>query len=169
MSVMSAAEARQAAGASTEIPPRPLRIAGSAASQDGAATVGDPLDAGEKTPAEPGVTGGSASALRVTQVRMVREVTVRTLRAEGTRSGTVPQPRAATQAGAAASRTRVETQARMATQARAAMRAQVATHAQVSGQAGTPTPPTQNEVATGSLMASHARVTRQARVTSRPG
>ena len=166
MSVMSAAEARQAAGASTEIPPRPLRIAGSAAGHDDAVTAGDPLDAGGKTPAEPGITGRSASALRVTQVRTVREVTVRTLRAEGTRSGTVPQSRAATQPGAAASRTRVGTQARMATHARAAMRAQVATHARVSGQAGTPP---QTEVATDSLMTSHARVTSQARVTSRAG
>jgi nucleoid-associated protein YgaU len=152
MSVMSAAEDRQAAGASPEIPPQPLRIARSAAGQDDAAAAGNSLDAGSTTSAEPGLTGRSASALRVTHIRTVREVRVSRLQAEGHQPGIVPQPRAAAQAGATAPRTRV------AAQARVAMRAQAATHARVSGQSGT---------ASHIQAVSQARTIRQVRMTSR--
>ncbi len=129
MSVMSAAEASQAAGASPEVPLQPLRIARSAASQDDPGAAGAWLGCGDETSAEPDVIERSASALRVTQVRMVREVRVSTLRAEETRPGIVPQPRATARAGAAAPRTRMGARAGMATPA------QMATQAPVSGQA----------------------------------
>jgi nucleoid-associated protein YgaU len=172
MSVMSAAEARQAAGASPEIPPQPLLIARSAAGQEDAAAAGNRLDAGSTTSAEPGLTGRSASALRVTHVRMVREVRVSTLRAEGHQPGIVPLPRAAAQAAATAPRTRVAAQAaataprtRVAAQARAAMQAEVATHARVSDQSGTAS---QIQAASRARKISQVRMTRQARVASRP-
>jgi hypothetical protein len=164
MSVMSAAEARQAAGTSPEIPPHPLRIVRPAAGQDHAAEAADLLDPGDKTSAEPGaaepgVAERGATTLRVTQVRTVREVRVRMLRAEGTRSGIVPPPRADGPAGAAAP-PRVSAPAAPAGtttpgatvtgQARSAMRAHVAAQVRVSGQAGP---------------AGEAHVTRQARTT----
>ena len=160
MSVMSAAEAGQAAGASPEIPPQPLRIARSAADQEDAAAAGNRLDAGSTTPAEPGLTGRGESALRVTHVRMVREVRVSTLRAEGRQPGIVPLPRAAAQPAASAPRTRAATQATMA------MQAEVATHARVSGQSGTAS---QIQAASQARKISQVRMTRQARVASRPG
>src|ERR1700728_3405886 len=131
MSVMSAAEASQAAGDSPEVPLQPLGTARSAASQDDPGAAGDRLGCGDDMSAEPGVVERTSSALRVTQVRMVREVRVSTLRAEDARLGIVPQPRATAQprvsagagagaaarAGAAAPRTRVATPAEVATQA----------------------------------------------------
>ena len=170
MSVMSAAEASQAAGTSPEIPPQPLRIVRPAAGQDDAAGAGDLLDPGDKTSSEPGVAECGAATLRVTQVRTVREVRVRMLRAERARRGIAPTPRAG--GGAAAHATRV------AAQARTAMRAQVATEVRVSGQAGTAS---EVQVARQARMAMQARVTREphapdqdrvagsARVAPRPG
>ena len=152
MSVMSAAEARQEAGASPEIPSRPLRIARSAADQGDPAVAGSPLGADGETPAGPGVAGRSASALRVTRVRMVREVRVSTLRAAETGSGIVQQPRTGARAGAAAPRTRVA-RVRVASQAR------VTSQAMVSGQA---------RVATQARMASQGRMSSQAMVSGRP-
>ena len=148
MSVMSAAEASQAAGASPEVPLQPLRIARSAASQDDPGAAGAWLGCGDETSAEPDVIERSASALRVTQVRLVREVRVSTLRAEETRPGIVPQPQATARAGAAAPRTRMGARVGMATPA------QMATQAPASGQAHA---------------ASQAWVAQQARVTQRPG
>ena len=152
MSVMSAAEASQAAGASPEVPLQLLRIARSAASQDDPGAAGAWLGCGDETSGEPDVIERSASALRVTQVRMVREVRVSTLRAEETRPGIVPQPRATARAGAAAPRTRMRARAEMATPA------QMATRAPASGQA---------HAASQAWVAPHVRVTRQARVTRR--
>jgi hypothetical protein len=168
MSVMSAAEASQAAGASPEVPLQPLHIARSAASQDDPGTAGAWLGCGDETPAEPDVVERSASALRVTQVRMVREVRVSTLRAEQARPGIVPQPRATARAGAAAPRTRMAAPAGMATPA------QVATQAPASGQPGaaswiraaTPTQGASQARMTGEVhAASHTRVAQQVRVT----
>ena len=160
MSVMSAAEASQAAGASPEVPLQPLRIARSAASQDDPGAAGAWLGCGDETSAEPDVIERSASALRVTQVRLVREVRVSTLRAEETRPGIVPQPRATARAGAAAPRTRMGARVGMATPA------QMATQAPASGQAHAAS---QAWVAQQARVTRRARVTRQARVTQRPG
>lgn len=160
MSVMSAAEASQAAGASPEVPLQPLRIARSAASQDDPGAAGAWLGCGDETSAEPDVIERSASALRVTQVRMVREVRVSTLRAEETRPGIVPQPRATAQAGAAAPRTRMGARVGMATSA------QMATQVPVSGQAHAAS---QAWVAQQLRVTRQARVTRLARVVQRPG
>jgi len=167
MSVMSAAEASQAAGDSPEIPSQPLRIVRSAASQDDPGAAGTPLDAADDTSAEAGVIERSASALRVTQVRMVREVRVSTLRAGQARPGIVPQPRATPRAAAAPPRTsampqawtaprqaRVTSQARMTSQARVTSQARMASQAQVTSQA---------------RMTSQAWVTSQARVAHRAG
>jgi hypothetical protein len=187
MSVMSAAEARQTAGADPDIPLRRLQIARSATDEDEAVTAGSPLGTAGEAPAEPGVTGSSASALRVTQVRVVREVRVRTLRADRARrrtaqqSRTVQQSRAATQptvtpgAGVPAQATMV-TRARVATQATATMQAATAAHVtsqgRVPGQAGTAS---QTRAATHSRMASQAQTagqawtTSQTRVQARPG
>ena len=163
MSVMSAAEARQAAGTSPEIPPQPLRVVRPAAGQDDAAEAGDLLDPGGSTSAEPGAAECGATTLRVTQVRTVREVRVRMLRAEGTRSGIVPPPRAEGPAAAtapprvsvlgepASSAGSTTPGDRLTARARAAMQAQVAAQVRVSDQAGP---------------ASEAHVTRQARMTS---
>src|SRR6202046_3697598 len=107
MSVMSAAEPSRAAGSGPEVPRQPLRIARSAASQDDPGAAGAWVGCGDETSAEPDVIERSASALRVTQVRMVREVRVSTLRAEETGPGIVPQPRATARARAAATRTRM--------------------------------------------------------------
>ena len=160
MSVMSAAEASQAAGASPEVPLQPLRIARSAASQDDPGAAGAWLGCGDETSAEPDVIERSASALRVTQVRLVREVRVSTLRAEETRPGIVPQPQATARAGAAAPRTRMGARVGMATPA------QMATQAPASGQAHAAS---QAWVAQQARVTRRARVTRQARVTQRPG
>jgi nucleoid-associated protein YgaU len=100
MSVMSAAEARHGAGVSPEIPPRRLQIATPAAGQDDAdAAAGNPPpDAGQSVPSAQPATGPNVSALRVTQVRVVREVSVRTLRAGRTGSVTASQARVSSQA-----------------------------------------------------------------------
>ena len=136
MSVMSAAEARQEAGASPEIPPRRLQIATPAAGQDDAdAAAGSPLPgAGESAPWEQPATEPNVSALRVTQVRVAREVSVRTLRSGGTRSVTASQARVSSQARVAA-QARVTSQAGAATQAGAASQARVTTHSRVTSQA----------------------------------
>ena len=143
MSVMSAAEASQAAGDSPEIPSQPLRIVRPAASQDDPGAAGTPLDAADDTSAEAGVIERSASALRVTQVRMVREVRVSTLRAGQARPGIVPQPRATPRAAAAPPRTSAMPQAwtaprqtRVTSQARMASQAQVTSQARVTHRAG---------------------------------
>jgi LysM domain len=135
MSVMSAAEASQTAGASPEIPSQSLRIVRSAASQDDPGAAGTPLDAGDGMSAEAGVVECGASALRVTQVRMVREVRVSTLRASQVRPGIVPRGRATPSAvssqarvrqGRMTSQARVTRQGRMTSQARVTSRARVA-------------------------------------------
>jgi hypothetical protein len=143
MSVMSAAEASQAAGDSPEIPSQPLRIVRSAASQDDPGAAGTPLDAADDTSAEAGVIERSASALRVTQVRMVREVRVSTLRAGQARPGIVPQPRATPRAAAAPPRTSAmpqawtaPRQARVTSQARMTSQAWVTSQARVAHRAG---------------------------------
>ena len=155
MSVMSAAEASQAAGDSPEIPSQPLRIVRSAASQDDPGAAGTRLDAADDTSAEAGVIERSASALRVTQVRMVREVRVSTLRAGQARPGIVPQPRATPRAAAAPPRTSAMPQAWTAPrQTRVTSQARMASQAQVTSQA---------------RMTSQAWVTSQARVAHRAG
>ena len=156
MSVMSAAEARQGAGASPEIPPRRLRIATPAAGQEDADAAADsPLPgAGQPAPSAQPATEPNVSALRVTQVRVVREVSVRTLRAGRTDSVT------ASQAGRP-SPGRVSSQARVAAQARVSSQASVAAQAGVTSQAGAAG---QARMAAYSGMAAHSRVTRQARV-----
>src|SRR5580704_16453953 len=143
MSVMSAAEASQADGDSPEIPSQPLRIVRSAASQDDPCAAGTPLDAADDTSAEAGVIERSASALRVTQVRMVREVRVSTLRAGQARPGIVPQPRATPRAAAPPPRTSAmpqswtaPSQARVTTQARMTSQAWVTSQARVAHRAG---------------------------------
>jgi hypothetical protein len=184
MSVMSAAEARQTAGGSPEIPPQPLRIVRPAAGQGDAAGAGDLLDPGDKTSAEPGAAEPGAAecgatTLRVTQVRTVREVRVRMLRAERTRSGIVPPPRAEGPAEAAApprvsvlaepaaSAEAATPGARVTAQARTAMQAQMAAHVRVSDEAG---PAGQVHMTRQAQMTSQVRVagevraTRQARV-----
>jgi hypothetical protein len=179
MSVMSAAEASQAAGDSPEIPSQPLRIVRSAASQDDPGAAGTPLDAADDTSAEAGVIERSASALRVTQVRMVREVRVSTLRAGQARPGIVPQPRATPRAAAAPPRTsampqawtaprqaRVTSQARMTSQARVTSQARMASQAQVTSQARMTS---QAQVTSQARMTSQAWVTSQARVAHRAG
>ena len=131
MSVMSAAEARQGAGASPEIPPRRLQIAAAGQDDADAAAGSPPSDADDSAPSAPSaqpVTERDASALRVTQVRVVREVSVRTLRARGTRSVTASQARVSSQA-------RVAAQARVTSQAGAASQAQVTAHSRVTSQA----------------------------------
>jgi hypothetical protein len=130
MSVMSAAEARQGAGASPEIPPRRLQIATPAAGQDDAdAAAGSPLPgAGDPAPWEQPATEPNVSALRVTQVRVAREVSVRTLRAGGTRSVTASQARVSSQA-------RIAGQGRVTSQAGATSQARVTTHSRVTSQA----------------------------------
>ena len=170
MSVMSAAEASQMAGASPEIPSQPLRVVRSAASQEDPGAAGTPLDAADETSAEAGVVECGASALRVTQVRMVREVRVSTLRAGQPRPGNTPQPRAT--AGPASAPPR----ARMAPRAVAPARTQVAGHAQVTGPSVTAgqewgadqaLEPGRTRVAQQVRVTRQSRVTRQARVTSR--
>jgi nucleoid-associated protein YgaU len=162
MSVMSAAEARQAAGTSPEIPPQPLRIVRPAAGQDDAAEAGDLLDPGGKTPAEPGVAECGATTLRVTQVRTVREVRVRMLRAEGTRAGTVPAPRAEGPAGATAP-PRVSVLAEPAARAGAATETPGARVTETPGARVT----AQARSAMRVRMTSQVRVARQARVAPR--
>ena len=153
MSVMSAAEAREGAGASPEIPPRRLQIVTPAAGQDDAdAAAGGPLPgAGESAPsAQPDV-----SALRVTQVRVVREVSVRTLRAGRTGSPTtsqasMPSPGRVSSPAGVSSQTWVSSQARVSSQTR------VAAQARVTGQAF---------AASQTRVTAHSRVTSQARMT----
>ncbi len=133
MSVMSAAEASQTAGASPEIPSQPLRIVRSAASQDDPGAAGTPLDAGDGRSAEAGVVECGASALRVTQVRMVREVRVSTLRASQTRPGIVPRGLATP--SAVSSQARVARQGRMTSQARVTRQGRMTSQARVTSRA----------------------------------
>jgi nucleoid-associated protein YgaU len=150
MSVMSAAEARQGAGASPEIPPRRLQIARPAAGQDDAdAAAGcPPPGSGRPAPSAQPATGSNVSAMRVTRVRGVREVSVRTLRAGRARSVTTPQ-------GGASSRARAAAEARVSSQASMAAQAGVTSQAGAAGQ---------SRVMAYAGMAAHSRV-RQARVT----
>jgi LysM domain len=142
MSVMSAAEARQAAGVSPQLPSRRLRIATPAGDQDDVGPDGSPLGAEEVLQAvsvegagQESAAEEAASALRVTQVRVVREVSVRTLRAGSTRSATTSRPAAATRP-ATTTRTRTAaSQTHTASQTHAASRVQRATHTRVTSQA----------------------------------
>ena len=172
MSVMSAAEARQAAGASPEIPSQPLRIVRPAAGQDEPAEAKDLLDAGGETSAEPGATGRGASTVRVTQVRMVRQVRVSTLRAEGAWSGVGTQPQAAAPTGAAA-RTRAATvQASAASQTGMASGTRTASQIRVASQTGTASQvrmSSQTRTASQTRMVAHAQAVTLARVAPRPG
>jgi hypothetical protein len=177
MSVMSAAEARQAAGTSPEIPSQPLRIVRPATGQDDASEAEELLDPGDETSARPGVTGRGASTVRVTQVRMVRQVRVSTLRAEAASSGIVPESRAAAPAGAttpgagAAAQWRMAGQAGVAAHARVA-RAQVSAQVRVPGQSGTESQvraATQSRVTSQAWVTRHAHVASRARAVSRPG
>jgi len=122
MSVMSAAET----GSTPDIPRRRLRVATPAAGQDdGGPAAGRPgAGAGaESGPAAPDhgrpglVTELRATELRVREVRVVREASIRTLRAGGSRSSAA-QTRMASQARAA--QTLVTTHSRTAVRARAA-------------------------------------------------
>jgi nucleoid-associated protein YgaU len=164
MSVMSTAEARQGAGASPEIPRPRLQIARSAAGQDDAdAAIGSPLPgAGQPVSSEQSATESSVSALRVTQVRVVREVSVRTLRAGGTRSVTASP-------GQVPSQARVAAQARVSSSARVSSQARVTSQARAASQAGAG----QAQVMAHSRVMSQARVVRQVRVAGlapgRPG
>jgi nucleoid-associated protein YgaU len=160
MSVMSAAEASQAASANPEIPSQPLRIVRSAASQDDPGTAGTRLDAGHEMSAEAGVVERGASALRVTQVRMVREVRVSTLRAGQTRPGIVPRPGTAMRAQAGAA------DAQVTGPSVTASREWVADQALETGQARVAQ---QVRVTRQSRVASRARVTSQAREAQRLG
>lgn len=132
MSVMSAAEARQAAGVSPQLPSRRLRMATSAGDRDDAGPDGAPLGAEEVlfSQGEEALAGEAtelkASALRVTQVRVVREVSVRTLRAGTTRPASQTH---------AASRARAASQTYVADQTHAPSRVQRATHTRVTSQA----------------------------------
>jgi hypothetical protein len=162
MSVMSAAEARQGAGASPEIPPRRLQIATPVAGQDDAdAAAGDPLPGvGQSASSAQAATESSVSALRVTQVRVIREVSVRTLRAAGTGPQTASQARVSSQA-------RVTASARVSSQARAAAQAGVTSHAEAASEAGVTAHPRvagHAGVASQARMTAHSRVTSQARV-----
>jgi hypothetical protein len=153
MSVMSAAEARQGGGASPDFPPRRRRIATSAAGQDDNDAAGPPLDEGVLPPAVEDVRAGAGerhvSALRVTQVRMVRQVSVRRMRASGIGPVTAAQVRVPPQA-------RVDMEAQVG----AAAEARVATEAQVAGQV---------RVTGSARVAGYARVASQRRMTSQAG
>jgi hypothetical protein len=92
MSLMSAAEAREVAGASPDVRPTRLQIARSASRAEDAGTghtaaAGAPPGAGSQRPASGHLTQGQA-ALRVRHVRVVRQVSVRSRRASGPRSVT---------------------------------------------------------------------------------
>jgi nucleoid-associated protein YgaU len=166
MSVMSAAEARQAAGTSPEIPSQPLRIVRPVTGQDGPSEAEELLDPGDETSAGPGVTGRGASTVRVTQVRMVRQVRVSTLRAEGARSGIVPEQRAAAPTAATTLRAGAASQFQAVSQSQAVSQFQAASQSRTA---------VQSRAATRSRVTRQAWVTRQAhvaspaRVASRPG
>jgi len=153
MSVMSAAEARHEAGASPEMPPRRLQIATPADGRDEAdAAAGSPLDgSSQSAPSGQPATESDAGALRVTQVRVVRQVSVRTLRAGRTRSLAASQARVLSPG-------RVSPQARVTTQARVSSQARVAAVTSQTGAAS------QARVTAYSGMAAHSRVTSQARL-----
>ena len=161
MSVMSAAET----GSSPDVPRRRLRLAAPAVGQDdgdrGAIPPGAGADAGPGPAAPepdgdwpgPAAAGLRATELRVREVRVVREASVRTLQGSGP----------------------VATQARTATRARAAQ-AQAVTQAQVdqaasqawtSAAAGTRSAG-QTRVVTHRWAATQTRVTTRTR-TARPG
>jgi hypothetical protein len=113
MSVMSAAEARQGADVSPEVPPRRLQIARPATGQDDAdaAAGSPPPGSGQSAPSAQPATESNVGAVRVTQVRVVREVSVRTLRVGRSRPAAAPQGRVPSQG-------RVSSQARVVAQAR---------------------------------------------------
>jgi hypothetical protein len=171
MSVMSAAEARQAASTSPEIPSHPLRIVRSVTGQDDPAADGYLPGPGDETPAEPDAAERDAGTLRVTQVRTVREVRVRMLRAKGARTGIVPPPRAAAPAGgstpaSATAPAGLSASARVSSQAAAAREVQAARHVQTTGRAQMSG---QAQVTSQVRVARQARVTRQAYAASRTG
>ena len=167
MSVMSAAET----GSSPDVPRRRLRLAASAGQDDGDPAASPPgAGAGaESGPAAPVADAGwprpaagelRATELRVREVRVIREASVRTLRADGSR--------------------RVATQARAASQAQAAQvqaetRAQAVTRAasQAWAASAQPRPPDGVRAAAGVRSASqtrvvtHRRAAAQTRVTTR--
>jgi hypothetical protein len=130
MSVMSAAEARQEAGASLEIPPPRLQIAPPVGGQDDADAAADsPLPgAGQPASSAQPATEPNVSALRVTQVRVVREVSVRAVRAGRTGPVTAPQTGVSSQA-------RVATQAQVTSQVGAAGQVRMTAHSRVTSQA----------------------------------
>jgi hypothetical protein len=171
MSVMSAAEARQAASTSPEIPSHPLRIVRSVTGQDDPAADGYLPGPGDETPAEPDAAERDAGTLRVTQVRTVREVRVRMLRAKGARTGIVPPPRAAAPVGgstpaSATASAGLSASARVSSQAAAAREVQAARHVQTTGRAQMSG---QAQVTSQVRVARQARVTRQAYAASRTG
>jgi len=121
MSLMSAAEAGQSGGASPDTRPPRLRLATAAAGPDGGDTPGSApgaAAAAEPGPGWPGstprlaATGLRATEVRVREVRVVRQASVRTLRAGGPRARPAPAGRG--------SRARAATFTRMASQTRAA-------------------------------------------------
>jgi hypothetical protein len=136
MSVMSAAET----GSSPDVPRRRLRLAASAGQDDGDPAASSPgAGAGaESGPAAPVADGGwprpaagelRATELRVREVRVIREASVRTLRADGSR-------RVATQARAASQAQAVQVQAETRAQAmnQAASQTRVVTHRRAAAQ-----------------------------------
>ena len=167
MSVMSAAET----GSSPDVPRRRLRLAAPAVGQDDGDRGAIPPGAGagaDSGPAAPVADAGwprpaagelRATELRVREVRVIREASVRTLRADGSR--------------------RVATQARAASQAQAAQvqaetRAQAVTRAASQAWAASAqTRPTGTPSAVGARSASqtrvvtHRRAAAQTRVTTR--
>jgi hypothetical protein len=155
MSLMSAAEARQVADASPDVPSPRLQIARSARrSEDpgtGPAPAADvPQGAGIRPPARENVTQRQA-ALRVRRVRVVREVSIRSQRAS-----------------AGQARTAGETVVTRAARAGVVGQAAVVGQARVVGQAGAHT-----SVAAQALVTRRTRVTRQTipagRAQLRPG
>jgi nucleoid-associated protein YgaU len=172
MSVMSAAEARQAAGTSPEIPSQPLRIVRPVTGQDGPSEAEELLDPGDETSAGPGVTGRGASTVRVTQVRMVRQVRVSTLRAEAARSRIVPEQRAAAPTAAttlragAASQFQAVSQSQAASQFQAASQSRTAVQSQAASQSRTAV---RSRVTRQAWVTRQAHVASPARVASRPG
>jgi nucleoid-associated protein YgaU len=166
MSVMSAAEAREAAGTSPEIPSQPLRIVRPVPGQDDAPAAEELLDPGNETSAGPGVTGRGASTVRVTQVRMVRQVRVSTLRAEAARSGIVPEQRAAAPTAATTLRTGTASQFQAASQFHGATESRTATQSRAATESRTAT---QSRVTRQAWVTRQAHVASQAPVPSRPG
>jgi hypothetical protein len=134
MSVMSAAEARRGAGASPEIPQPRLQIATSAAGHDDADEDGSPLGVGDPAPEGECATERCTTALRVRQVRVVREVSVRTLRADGARPTPAPHAGVAGETPVTGE-TGVIGQTRVTSYARGASQARVTSHPRGASQA----------------------------------